>query len=101
MSEPALEKPDNCSSSKLKSGLRSVEWIRAAPRARGIACTEATLHMPTRLEHQPDAQRTLVESRVRETSRLSPRERVVEIGAGGSFLAMALALWLLEGTGNR
>jgi HD-GYP domain-containing protein (c-di-GMP phosphodiesterase class II) len=57
--------------------------------------------MPSRLEYQPDAQRTLEESRVRETSRLSARERLVEIGAGGSFLATAVALWLLEGTANR
>jgi HD-GYP domain-containing protein (c-di-GMP phosphodiesterase class II) len=56
--------------------------------------------MPSRLEHQPDAQQSLQESRVRELSRLSPRERMVETAAGGSFLVMAVALWLLEGTGG-
>ncbi|MEA2431125.1 MAG: hypothetical protein QOI19_1598 [Thermoleophilaceae bacterium] len=57
--------------------------------------------MPSRLEYQPDAQQSLEESRVREMCRLSPRERLVEVGAGGSFLLMAVALWLLEGTDER
>jgi HD-GYP domain-containing protein (c-di-GMP phosphodiesterase class II) len=57
--------------------------------------------MPSRLEHQPAAQQSLEESRVREMSRLSPRERFVEIGAGGGFLVTAVTLLLLEGDRGR
>jgi putative nucleotidyltransferase with HDIG domain len=57
--------------------------------------------MPSHLEHEPRAQQSLEESRRRETSRLSPRERAVEVVAGGAFLAMAVALPLLAGAGAR
>jgi len=53
--------------------------------------------MPSHLKHELDTQQTLEESRAREVSRLSARERLVEVGAGGGFLVTALALVLLGG----
>src|SRR2546423_604051 len=53
--------------------------------------------MPSHLEHEPRAQQSLEDSRVREMNRLSPRERLVEVAAGGCFLVTAVALVLLAG----
>jgi putative nucleotidyltransferase with HDIG domain len=53
--------------------------------------------MPTPLDHQLDAQQSLDKWRVREVSPLSPRERFVELVAGGGFLAAAGALLTLNG----
>jgi HD-GYP domain-containing protein (c-di-GMP phosphodiesterase class II) len=48
----------------------------------------------------PDAQQSLEEARQRESSRLTPRERVVELAIGGGFVAAAVALTLLASSGT-
>ena len=48
--------------------------------------------MPTPLDHQLDAQQSLAQARERETARLAPRERAVEIVVGGGLVAAAVAL---------
>jgi putative nucleotidyltransferase with HDIG domain len=51
--------------------------------------------MAGQLEHAVDPRDALEEWRVREVSPLTPRERIVELAAGGGFLVAAGALLLL------
>jgi putative nucleotidyltransferase with HDIG domain len=55
--------------------------------------------LPSPDQQSPDVQRALEQSRDRQTSRLSPRERAVETLIGGGFAAAALGLILVFGGG--
>jgi putative nucleotidyltransferase with HDIG domain len=53
--------------------------------------------MPTPLDHQLETQHSLAEARERDVTPLGPRERRVELAAGGGFLAAAVAFVVLNG----
>src|SRR3954469_20932141 len=104
-----LEKFMSCGSAaervrlRKRTGIRFRSSSRASNQSTEDACPrvcardrDVTGHppMPTPLDHQLESQQSLAESRVREATRLAPRERAVELVFGGAFLAAAAALLL-------